>query len=134
MADPGFPLGGCGPRRGGMDSQGGYVSKILYVKTKESGPLGGRAPGICQCRSANDEYTIFGTIRFTKLSKFIVRYHAALFWEELFAASSFLQLSRWKYPFLFVFQFLLGVRPNHFWNYMSNQEWCLAVYLPGILM
>ena len=28
-----------------MDSQGGYVLKILYVKTKESGPLGRRAPG-----------------------------------------------------------------------------------------
>ena len=28
---------------GGMDSQGGYVSKILYVKMKESGPLGGSA-------------------------------------------------------------------------------------------
>ena len=26
-----------------MDSRGGYVSKILYVKTKELGPLGGRA-------------------------------------------------------------------------------------------
>ena len=25
---------------GGMDSRGGYVSKILCVKTKESGPLG----------------------------------------------------------------------------------------------
>ena len=24
-----------------MDSRGSYVSKILYVKTKESGPLGG---------------------------------------------------------------------------------------------
>ena len=24
-----------------MDSRGGYDSKILYVKTKESGPLGG---------------------------------------------------------------------------------------------
>ena len=45
----GFPLGGRGPRRrGGMDSRGGYVSNILYVETKESGPLGGggrwRAP------------------------------------------------------------------------------------------
>ena len=30
---------------GGMDSRGGYVLKILYVKMKESGPLGGRAPG-----------------------------------------------------------------------------------------
>ena len=26
---------------GGMDSQGIYVSKILYIETKESGPLGG---------------------------------------------------------------------------------------------
>ena len=24
-----------------MDSQGGYISKILYVETKEPGPLGG---------------------------------------------------------------------------------------------
>ena len=31
------------PRRGGANSRGGYVSKILYVKTKESGPLGGGA-------------------------------------------------------------------------------------------
>ena len=31
---------------GGVDSRGSYVSKILYVKTKELGPLGeGRAPG-----------------------------------------------------------------------------------------
>ena len=29
---------------GSVDSRGGYVSKILYVKTKELGPLGG-APG-----------------------------------------------------------------------------------------
>ena len=32
---------------GGVDSQGGYVSKILYVKMKESVPLGvcaGHAP------------------------------------------------------------------------------------------
>ena len=26
-----------------MDSRGGYISKILYVETKESGPLGGYA-------------------------------------------------------------------------------------------
>ena len=44
---------GAWTSNGGVDSQGGYISKILYVKTKESGPLGGRrAPGICQCRSA----------------------------------------------------------------------------------
>ena len=29
-----------------MDSRGSYISKILYVKTKESGPLGGRVPGM----------------------------------------------------------------------------------------
>ena len=26
---------------GGVDSRGSYISKILYVETKESGPLGG---------------------------------------------------------------------------------------------
>ena len=26
---------------GGVDSRGSYISKILYVKTKELGPLGG---------------------------------------------------------------------------------------------
>ena len=46
VADPGFPVGGRGPRRGGVDSRSGYVSQILYVKTKESGPLGGSVPGI----------------------------------------------------------------------------------------
>ena len=46
MADPGFPIGGRGPRRGGgVDSRGGYVSENLYVKMKELGPLGGRVPG-----------------------------------------------------------------------------------------
>ena len=45
VPDPGFPVGGRGPRKRGVDSRGSYVSKILYVKTKESGPLGGRAPG-----------------------------------------------------------------------------------------
>ena len=41
VADPGFPV------VGGVDSRGGYVSKILYVETKVSGPLEGRgaAPG-----------------------------------------------------------------------------------------
>ena len=33
--------GGRRPRRGRIDSRGSYVSKILYVETKESGPLGG---------------------------------------------------------------------------------------------
>ena len=44
VADPGFPVGGCGPRRGALDSRGGYASKILYVKTKEFGPFGGHGP------------------------------------------------------------------------------------------
>ena len=58
VVDPGFPVGGGrGPRRGGMDSRGGYVSQILHVKTKESGPLGGRAPARPP-KSANE----FGTI------------------------------------------------------------------------
>ena len=40
-----FPIGGRGPHRGAMDSRGGYVSKILYVKTKEFGTLVGHVPG-----------------------------------------------------------------------------------------
>ena len=47
MADPGFPVGGGVDLVGGaVDPRGSYVSKILHVKTKESGPVGGgRAPG-----------------------------------------------------------------------------------------
>ena len=41
VADPGFPVGGHQPRGGAANSRGGYVSKNLYVETKESGPLGG---------------------------------------------------------------------------------------------
>ena len=33
VADSGFPVGG-------VDSRGSYLLKILYVETKESGPLG----------------------------------------------------------------------------------------------
>ena len=46
MAGPGFPAGGGAWTSwgGGADSRDGYVSKILYIETKESGPLGGRAP------------------------------------------------------------------------------------------
>ena len=35
---------------GAVDPRGGYVSKILHVKMKESGPVG----GACPPRSAND--------------------------------------------------------------------------------
>ena len=38
---------------GGVDSRGSYVSKILYVKTKELGPLGGARAGRAPPRSAN---------------------------------------------------------------------------------
>ena len=48
VADPGFPVGGgVDLVRGAVDPRGGYVLKILHVKMKESGPVGGggRAPG-----------------------------------------------------------------------------------------
>ena len=43
VADPWIPVGGV-DLVGGADSWGSYVSKILYVETKESGPLRGLAP------------------------------------------------------------------------------------------
>ena len=44
VADPGFPVGGgVDLVRGAVDPRGGYVLKILHVKTKESGPIGGGA-------------------------------------------------------------------------------------------
>ena len=36
-----FPQGGINLVGGAPNFRGGYVSKILYVETKESGPLGG---------------------------------------------------------------------------------------------
>ena len=51
MADPGFPVGGA------VDPQGGYVSKNLHVKTKESGA---RAPP----RSANVQCDQFAWYRY----------------------------------------------------------------------
>ena len=41
MADPGFPVGGREPRKGGVDSRGGYVSKILYVQNERMWTLVG---------------------------------------------------------------------------------------------
>ena len=52
MADPGFPVGGVDLVGGSIDSQSGYVSKILYVEMKESEPLGEHVPGTPP-RSAN---------------------------------------------------------------------------------
>ena len=45
VADPGFPVGGHAPIRGGVDLRHGHFSVKMYVKTKELGPIGGRAPG-----------------------------------------------------------------------------------------
>ena len=46
VADPGFPVGGGMDLVGGaVDPRGGYVSKILHVKMKESGPVGGARAG-----------------------------------------------------------------------------------------
>ena len=44
MADPEFPVGGV-DLVGGADPRGSYISKILYVKTKESGTLMGEGEG-----------------------------------------------------------------------------------------
>ena len=46
VADPGFPVGGGVDLVGGaMDPRGGYVLKILHVKMKEFGPVGGARAG-----------------------------------------------------------------------------------------
>ena len=59
LSDPGFPIGGVDLVRGGVDSRGSYVLKILYVETKESGPLGERPP----------MYKILNTIRIIKIKE-----------------------------------------------------------------
>ena len=44
VADPGFPIGGgVDLVRGAVGPRGGYISNILHVKMKESGPVGGGA-------------------------------------------------------------------------------------------
>ena len=53
VTDPGFPVGGgIDLVGGGPNSRGSYVSKNLYVETKESGPLASLAPPpkIRQCQ------------------------------------------------------------------------------------
>ena len=64
VADPGFPVGGGAwtSYGGAVDPRGGYVSKVLHVKMKESGPVGGGArAGRVPPRSANG-----GTAKTTK--------------------------------------------------------------------
>ena len=58
MADPGFPVGGRAPVRGGVDLRHGHFSVKMYVKMKELGPIGGRALGTPPPRSANDNCII----------------------------------------------------------------------------
>ena len=52
-ADPGFSVGGVDPFKGGVDLRHGHFSVKMHVKTKELGPVGGRAPQNFVCRSAN---------------------------------------------------------------------------------
>ena len=56
VADPAFSVRGV-DLMGGVDSRGDYVLKILYVETKESGPLGGHVPGMPPSRSTNEHAT-----------------------------------------------------------------------------
>ena len=52
-ADPGFPVGGAPTLvGGGANLQHRHFSVKTYVKTKEFGPVGGRAPETFVCRSA----------------------------------------------------------------------------------
>ena len=51
-------MGGREPRRGGVDSRSGYISKILYVKTKEAGPLEG---GACLARPLDPPMVVDAT-------------------------------------------------------------------------
>ena len=54
MADPGFPVGGHAPIRGGVDLQRRHFLVKMYVKTKELGPIGdGVRPARPPPRSAN---------------------------------------------------------------------------------
>ena len=51
---------------GGANSRGGYISKNLYVKTKESGPLGGARAGGTPSGSATDLVLSFWHTTFLK--------------------------------------------------------------------
>ena len=44
VADPGFPVGGVAPVRGGVDLRRGHFLVKMYVKTKELGPIGSLDP------------------------------------------------------------------------------------------
>ena len=84
---------------GGANSRGGYVSKNLYVKTKESGPLGGahqwRLPWIRQWRGCHIGRNWFhsGTMLLEnglRLGMFNVLYSGGLFfWIQDFLSAYF---------------------------------------------
>ena len=44
VADPGFPIGGRGPIRGGVDPPMQALFGENYVKMKQLGPMGGVRP------------------------------------------------------------------------------------------
>ena len=46
VADPGFPIGGHGPIRGGMDLQCGCFLAKMCAKMKEFGPIGAHVPSM----------------------------------------------------------------------------------------
>ena len=45
--DPGFPVGGGAPIRGGVDLRHGHFLLKMYVKTKELGLIGGGMRPAC---------------------------------------------------------------------------------------
>ena len=83
VVDPGFPIGGT-DLVGGTNSQGSYVSKNLYVKTKESGPVGGGgaggAPWIRHCvRTSSSEGVMEAVRRVIKTFLLLVTFDALSF-------------------------------------------------------
>ena len=50
VADPGFPVGGHAPIRGGVDLRRGHFLVKMYAKMKELGPIG----GVCRTRPPLD--------------------------------------------------------------------------------
>ena len=59
----GFPVGGGANLVRGADSRCAYILKNLYVKTKELGPLRGRAPAVPPFGSANDYFPEVETLQ-----------------------------------------------------------------------
>ena len=60
---------------GAVDPRGGYVSKILHVKMKESGPVGG---GVCRARPPRSTNAI-EQLHFSIFQKGILKFSKILF-------------------------------------------------------